>query len=66
MYDDDGYFVDNPIDRYTVNSFMLESSGSTCEFAGPIGNRAKGSGRRKLGLQPRFELVKITGRILIK
>ncbi len=24
MYDDDGYFVDNPIDRYTVNSFTLE------------------------------------------
>ncbi len=24
MYDNDGYFVHNPIDRYTVNSFMLD------------------------------------------
>ena len=25
MYDLEGYFVDNPINRYTVNSFMLEN-----------------------------------------
>ena len=25
MYDADGYFVDNPIGRYTVNSFMLKN-----------------------------------------
>jgi hypothetical protein len=25
MYDNDGYFVHNPIDRYTVNSYMLDN-----------------------------------------
>jgi len=25
LYDNEGYFVDNPIDRYSLNSYMLES-----------------------------------------